>query len=183
MDLWPRGVAWTRAPSSNRAKFTGVIAQERMSRHERKLTLLEKESVPTSAVELLGDWEQAVSLPDPCRAVPGSLAERWAALADIFFADHPPTPANMVTWAAQAGWNISIREQLDFVAGVSMAGEAVGESDFAWVVSIHDQVVSFFRAEQSASGDLLYSFPDITTLECVLRRAAPGHTQIYFIVP
>ena len=183
MDLLPQGIAWSRDPGSNLAKLAAVIAAERQANHERALALLEVEGFPTTSVELLTEWEQDVGLPDPCRPLPGSLAERWAALADIFFADHPPTPANMVLWAAQAGWNVSIREQSDFVAGVSAAGDAVGELDFVWVVTVLDQVRTYFRTGQSTSGDPLWNFPDLTTLECVLRRATPAHTQVHFIVP
>jgi uncharacterized protein YmfQ (DUF2313 family) len=182
-DLLPRGLMWPRDLLSNLGKIVSVIAQERQIRHQRKLILLEIESVPTSAVELLPDWEKALGLPDPCLAAPTALAARQAAIADVFFADHPPTRVNMVRWAAQAGWNVTIREQRDFVAGVSMAGDAVGESDFVWAVTVLDQVRTYFRAGQSTSGDPLWDFPDLTTLECVLRRAAPGHTQVYFIVP
>jgi len=183
LDLLPQGIAWPRDPASNLGKLLGIAAGERQLRHERKLNLLDVEALPTASVELLTDWEQAAGLPDPCRPLPGSIAERWAALADVFFADHPPTPDNMVTWAAQAGWNIEIREQRDFVAGVSQIGDTVGESDFVWVVTILDQVIGYFMAGQSGSEDRLFTFPDIATLQCVLQRAAPAHTQIHFIVP
>jgi len=182
MDLLPQGIAWARDPESNLGRLLGVVAGERALRHDRKLTLLEVESFPTTSVELLAEWEQAAGLPDPCRALPGTLAERWADLADQFFADHPPTPENMIAWAARAGWNVEIREQRDFVAGVSMAGDAVGESDFVWIVTVLGQEIRWFRAGENASGDLLFTYPDLTTLECVLRRAAPAHTQIDFIV-
>jgi uncharacterized protein YmfQ (DUF2313 family) len=183
MDLLPQGIAWPRDPGSNLGKLLGVIADERQADHERALVLLEVEGFPTTSVELLPDWEQDVGLPDPCKPLPGSLAERWAALADIFFADHPPTPANMVLWASQAGWNVTIREQRDFVAGISQAGDAVGESDFVWVVTVLDQARTYFRPSQSTSGEPLWNFPDLSTLQCVLRRANPGHLQLYFIVP
>lgn len=181
--LLPRGLAWSRDPASNIGKVVSTIADERKANHDRALTLLDVESFPTFSVELLEEWERAAGLPDPCRAVPGTLAERHAELADVFFATHPPTPDNMVAWSAQAGWNIEIREQRDFVAGVSMAGDTVGECDFVWVVTILGEVVNYFRAGQNASGDLLFTFPDIATLECVLRRAAPAHTDLHFIVP
>jgi uncharacterized protein YmfQ (DUF2313 family) len=183
MDLWPLGIAWSRDPASNLTKLSGVIAQERQTRHERKLQLLDVEAVPTSSAELLPDWEQALGLPDPCRAVPGTRAERIAQLADVFFADHPPTPANMTAWALAAGWNITIREQRDFVAGVSMAGDAVGESDFTWVVTVLNQQQTFFIADRNFANDPLWTFPDLTTLQCVIRRAAPGHHRVFFILP
>lgn len=183
MDLLPPGLFWSRDPNSNLGKLVTLFATARQQRHQRKLILLDIESVPTSAVELLPDWEQALGLPDPCRPLPGTLAARWAAIADVFFADHPPTSDNMVAWAASAGWNVTIREQRDFVAGISMPGDAVGENDFTWVVTVLDQVIDYFRAAQGMSGDPLWSGPDLTTLECILRRAAPAHTQVYFIVP
>jgi uncharacterized protein YmfQ (DUF2313 family) len=64
-----------------------------------------------------------------------------------------------------------------------MAGDAVGESDFVWVVTVLGQTRTYFRAGQNTSGDPLWNFPDLTTLECVLRRASPAHTQLYFFVP
>src|SRR4051794_22688826 len=144
MDLMPQGLAWPRDLASNIGKLLGWVADERKRRHERALTLLEAEAVPTAAVELLPDWEQALGLPDPCRAAPGALGDRWAAVSDVFFGDHPPTPANMQQWAAQAGWDVSMREQRDFVAGVSMAGDVVGESDFAWVVTVNGVARTYF---------------------------------------
>jgi uncharacterized protein YmfQ (DUF2313 family) len=182
-DLLPEGLAWPRDPASNLGRLLGWVAEERERRHDRALNLLEVEVVPTTSQELLPDWEQALGLPDPCKPLPGTLGARWAAIADVFFADHPPTPENMVTWAAQAGWNVTIREQRDFVAGVSVAEDVIGESDFVWVVTILDQVIEFFRAEQASAEDLLFTFPDISTLQCVLRRAAPAHTQVLFVVP
>lgn len=182
-DLLPQGIAWPRDPSSNLGKIVGWIAESRRTRHDRALNLLEVEAVPTIAQELLTDWEQALGLPDPCKPLPGTLGERWAAIADRFFAEHDPTPDNMVAWAVQAGWNITIREQRDFVVGISMAEDVVGESDFVWVVSVLDQVISYFIAERGSGNDLLFTFPDIGTLQCVLRRAAPDHTQLLFIVP
>lgn len=183
IDLLPQGVAWSRDPASNLSGVMGVIAADRRDRHDRKLQLLDVDSFPTRAVELLPEWERSAGLPDPCRAAPGTLAERWADLADVFFAAHPPTPDNMTAWAAQAGWNIEIREQRDFVPGVSCPGDAVGECDFIWVVSVLGQEIRFFRAGENVGGDVLFTFPDLTTLECVLRRAAPAHTRVYFIVP
>lgn len=182
-DLLPQGIAWARETTSNLGKLLSVVAAERRQRHERALILLEVESFPSFAVELLEEWERAVGLPDPCRAAPGTLIERRSELIDRWFADHVPTPELMIELAEQAGWNITIREQLDFVAGISLSGQPVGESDFVWVVTVLDQVRTYFRAGQSTSGDPLWTYPDLSTLECVLRRANPGHLQLYFIVP
>lgn len=184
IGLLPRGDRlWTRDPDSNINKIATVLADERKAVNDRALQFLNVESFPTSAIELMAEWEQAAGLPDPCRPLPGTLADRWAALADVFFSEHDPTPENMEAWAASAGWNIDIREQRHFVPGVSMAGDVVGESDFVWIVSVLDQVIAFARAGLCSGGDALWTFPDLKTLECILRRAAPGHTQVYFIVP
>lgn len=182
MALLPRGRAWSRDPASTISGIMAVIAGERQQRHDRKVNLLEVEAFPTTSNELISDWETAAGLPDPCRAVPGTLAERYAALADQFFADHPPTPANMIAWSAQAGWTITIREQRHYVAGLSMAGDATGESDFVWEVTVHGEAIFYFHAGFNVAGDVLSTWPDLSTLECVLRRAAPAHTSLYFII-
>ena len=87
------------------------------------------------------------------------------------------------TWAALAGWNVTIREGGDFFPGLSAAGDPVSESDFIWVVTVLDQSLTYFRTGQSTSGDPLWTFPDLSTLECVLRRANPGHLDVFFVVP
>lgn len=181
--LLPAGRFWNPNSDSVIGRIIGVLAGERLSRHTQALAVLDTESVPTTSVQLLADWEQASGLPDPCIAAPSTLAQRWQALADVWFADHPPTPANMVAWALQAGWNISIREQTDFVADVSMAEEVVGESDFVWVVTVIGQEIIYFTADKNVGDDPLWVGPDLSTLECVLSRAAPAHTQVYFVVP
>lgn len=181
-DLLPQGRAWSRDPASNLGKLIAVIASERQLAHERALQLLETEAFPPTTAELLTDWERVAGLPDPCRAVPGTYGERIAELVDVLFADHVPTPAMMVALAARAGWNVTIREQRDFVAGISVAGDTVGESDFVWVVTVLDQSIDFFHAGGNVAGDPLWTFPDLSTLECVLRRAAQAHTRLYFIV-
>lgn len=182
--LMPPGpIVWPRDPDSRWGKLLGVLAEERRLRHERALQLLDVESFPSTGVELLAEWEQVAGLPDPCRPLPGTLAQRRAELVDQFFADHVPTKDLMLRLAVQAGWDIEIHEQQDFVAGLSMAGEPVGESDFVWIVYVLGQSIDFFRAGQNAAGDVLFTFPDISTLECVLRRASPAHCQVHFVVP
>jgi uncharacterized protein YmfQ (DUF2313 family) len=182
MDLLPQGRAWPREPQSNWGKLLGVASEERRLRHERALVLLDVESYPPFSVELLADWEQAAGLPDPCRPAPGTLAERRSELIDRLFADHVPTPALMIALAAQAGWHIEIKERRDFVAGISHAGDPVGESDFEWTVTVLDQSIDFFHAGRNVAGDPLWTFPDLSTLERVLRRANPAHLQLYFVV-
>ncbi len=182
--LMPPGpIVWPREPDSRWGKLLGVIAEERRQRHDRALVLLDGESFPTTALELLPEFEELAGLPDPCRPLPGTLAQRRAELVDQFFADHVPTRELMLKLAGQAGWNIEIHEQQDFVAGLSVAGEPVGESDFVWIVYVLGQSIDFFRAGQNAAGDVLFTFPDISTLECVLRRASPAHCRVHFVVP
>jgi len=182
--LMPPGpIVWPRDPASNWGGLLGVIAEERRQRHNRALVLLDSESFPTTALELLPEFEELAGLPDPCRPLPGTLAQRRAELVDQFFADHVPTRELLLKLAGQAGWNIEIHEQQDFVAGLSVAGEPVGESDFVWIVYVLGQSIEFFRAGQNAAGDVLFTFPDISTLECVLRRASPAHCQVHFVVP
>ena len=166
--LLPPGIAWSRDPTSNIGKIMGTIASERALNHTAKLALLDTESVPTSAQLLLADWEQSAGLPDPCRPLPGSIGQRWLALADIYFADHPPTPANMIAWAATAGWTITIREQTAFTADVSVGDEAAGEDDFTWVVTVGGQVIEYFMADKNSGGDPLWVGPDL--VESVGRR-------------
>lgn len=182
--LMPPGpIAWPRDLESRWGKLLGVVAAERRQRHDRALVLLEQESFPVTAVELLPEFERLVGLPDPCRPLPGTLAQRRSELVDQFFADHVPTKGLMIDLARKAGWEIEIHEQQDFVADLSMAEEPVGESDFVWIVTVLGQSVDFFRADQNATGDVLWTFPDISTLECVLRRANPAHCRVHFVVP
>jgi hypothetical protein len=63
VDLVPRGILWSRDRLSNFGKLISTIAQERQLRHQRKLILLQSESVPTTSVEgILKSVDWAIAL-------------------------------------------------------------------------------------------------------------------------
>lgn len=182
-DLLPRGQAWPREVETDLGRLIAAVAGERQRVHGRALQLLDFESFPGTAAELLPEWEEVAGLPDPCRPIPGTIAARRLAVTDTLFGAADPTPAFFIALAASLGYAIEIVERLAFVAGVSAAGDPVGEDDHEWEVVVGDQIVEFFTGGASAGGEPLWTFPDLDQLICLIRRAAPAHTRVTVTVP
>lgn len=182
-DLLPPGKAWPRDPSTSLGRIVETIAAERDRLHGRALQLLDYESFPGTAAEMLPEWEAVAGLPDPCRPIPGTVAARRLAVTDTLFGTADPTPAFFVALAASLGYAVEIRQGLTFVAGVSAAGDPVGEDDHVWEVIVGDQIVEFFIAGAGAGGEPLWTFPDLDQLICLIRRSAPAHTLVTVTVP
>jgi len=182
-DLLPPGKAWPRDRTSNIGRIVETIALERARVHGRALQLLDYESFPGTAAEMLPDWETVAGLPDPCRPLPGTAAARRLAVTDTLFGAADPTPPFFVALAASLGYEVEIRERLTFVAGVSAAGDPVGEDDHVWEVVVGDQIFEHFTAGASAAGEPLWTFPDLDQLICLIRRAAQAHTLVTVTVP
>src|SRR5580765_5218430 len=78
-SLLPLGQAWPRDDDSTLMKvvrgLTGIWGDIEI----RASKLLEMESDPRSAIELLPDWERNFGLPDPCYAEPQTIGQRQLA--------------------------------------------------------------------------------------------------------
>lgn len=191
--LLPPGPAWPRDEQAELTQLLQALADEFARVDRRSLDLVE-EMIPLTALELLGDWERAVGLPDPCSPVSDGVRERQLAIARKLAGVGGQSRPFFIELARAIGIEVEIEEYAPFGAG-SRAGQLL--YDDAWrhafaVVALSDSLLfgdesrvqaADFRAGESHVGDRLRSF-GAEDLECVIRRARPAHShaQIAYLV-
>lgn len=185
--LLPSGAAWR---GEMLGQLLHAFAEEPARLDGRAVALLE-EADPLTALELLPDWERAVGLPDPCTPISDSVRERQLAVARRLAGIGGQTRDFFVELAALVGLEVEVEEFQPFAAG-SLAGDPAYDDDwrFAFAIVVLPESlqavgaarvdIAFFTAGQSSAGDPLHSFGS-TSLECVVSRARPAHSEVIFI--
>lgn len=184
--LLPTGRAWPRDAGSVLMQLVRGVADE-LARIDGRASDLFEEVDPRTALELLPDWERVAGLPDACVPAPDSIAERQAALHLRLTSTGGQSRAWFIDRAATLGYAITIDEFRPFRAG-SRAGERIGGEAWAhsWRINVLPPATDtgqgfnlrYFRAG-SRAGERLVGFGSID-FECVMRRAAPAHTNLLF---
>lgn len=135
LRLLPPGPAITKAIASNVYKLMEGIGVEPARVHQRVLDLL-REAIPTTADELLGEWEALVGLPDAC-APATTLAERRALVGArlVGLGGHAPGDYEAVAEALLGDTLVSIEGEhfLPFTC-VSTCTDALYQDEWANVV-------------------------------------------------
>lgn len=186
-DLLPTGEAWSRDPDAalmqlvrGQAEIWGAVVDARAG------DLIEIESDPRYALELLGDWERAYGLPSPCIPVIQTVPERRQALVNRIREQGGQSRAFFIGVAASLGYAITITEYTAFQFGLSSFGGRRGRLNpgamrFCWTVRITGARLSRFRFGASSFGrDPFLSIRRAEDLECLFRRIKPAHTQLFF---
>lgn len=182
-QLLPVGAAWSREPDAVMTDLLDALAQEYARLDTRADALIDEADVRTS-LELLGDWERVLGLPNPCTAsvstTDGRRLAAWQALA--MQAGH--TRAFYVQLAASIGATIEIHEfdpAVDSYAPDLTPLLAVpGAYRFVWRVHVLSATDFWlFRAGFGRAGDRLQDGGALD-LECLINAAKPAHTSVIF---
>jgi uncharacterized protein YmfQ (DUF2313 family) len=166
----------------------------------RAADLLERESDPRQTVEMLDWWERAWGLPDPCLAIPQSVAERQIVLVNKMTMLGAQSRAFFMSFATAIGYTITIQEYAPFMVGVSRVGDTTyqntltggdnlhmrwqlgaPEMRFYWTIAIGGVSLTWFRVTKGQAGvdpHLRIGVPE--DLECIIHRYQPAHTQVIF---
>lgn len=186
--LLPTGPAFTRAADANLTRLISAFAEE-LARIDGRAGQLLDEADPATAFELLPDWERLLGLPDACNPANGSLRERRLAAAAKWAARGGQSRAYFTGLARLLGFEIDIVEYRPFESGKGAAGDPLGTevARFTWLVKVRPPsdsdgfTVRYFSCG-SAAGEPLKIFAG-GQLECLIRRAAPAHTNVLFSYP
>ncbi|MFP3944945.1 MAG: YmfQ family protein [Alphaproteobacteria bacterium] len=182
--LLPPGAAWPRHEGSNLAALMEALGEE-LARVDARGRVLLKEIDPRAASELIGEWESALGLPDPCTDPPETLAEQRTAAYRKYAVPGGQTIAYFLSIAGETGYtDVTIEEFRPFVCGLSECGVDSLDGDesvrHSWRVTVPDASVSFARAGAARAGDFLADIDQAEDLECVLRDLKPAHTNLIF---
>ena len=201
LNLLPTGQAWPRSRESTLVQTCDGLNQYWGYVDGRAADLLERESDPRAALELLPDWERNWALPDPCFSpMPLTVDDRHRILMLKMTLLGTPSRKFFTDWAAFLGYQIYITEYAPFMCGVSRCGDTsaeeiaaggdgyhmrwyVGPAEmrFYWTVHVMNARLTWFRCGAGQCGvDHLLTIGLAQDLECMIRRWEPAHTQVIF---
>ena len=183
LSLLPPGDAFSRDPDSNQAKAFEPAAAMFQEIQHRDIDLL-NEADPSTTFEMLGEWERAWGLPDPCTAAGTTIQERRAALVSKITGTGGQSITYYLGIAAALGYaGAEIEELRPSIVGVMRCGDNLGGGHDVrnyWRFLIPDPRVTYFRSGESQCGDLLGDIDRAEDLECLINRLKPAHTVVQF---
>ncbi|MGS1033322.1 putative phage tail protein [Burkholderia glumae] len=149
-----------------------------------KMSLRDSGGFPSTAVELLPEWEAALGLPDPCAGESPSLAQRQAQVVARFTNNGGASIAYFVNYAKTLGFDIGISEFTPFRAGQQAAGDSCGEEGWAhtWRINAPSTTINYFRASASTAGEPLATWGN-SVLLCEMNTLKPAHTLVIVANP
>ena len=176
LRLLPRGAVWPKALSALQPQAVAALmpVYQRLVARDNNLLV---DAFPSTAVELLAEWEATLGLPDPCAGPDATIAQRQAhVVARLTQAVGSSIPA-LVGFAAALGYAITITEFAPARADSLVADGPVYDPAwaFAWQVNAPGFVIKYFCADQSYADDPLETWAS-RVLQCELLRIAPAHT-------
>jgi uncharacterized protein YmfQ (DUF2313 family) len=172
--LLPAGPVWTRTPSSHLMKLVAGLAPS-LARPEAAMADLKREADPARAIDLLAEWEEALSIPDACAQSDLGLADRQARLVASLVPRGGQTPAYFVALAAAAGVGITIREYREEMhrVGESARPFAVGPDLVYGEDALFLWEVTFDRPRDALAREI----------ECRIRKRGPEQSDVFFTYP
>lgn len=179
--LLPPGQAFPRDPDTTLHDLLDGMSIE-LARLDSRARVLLQEANPTTAIELLPDWERVAGLPDKCSGVlEETLQGRRNALLTKLTSTGGQSPAYFVELAESLGYTVTIEEFRPFRAGMSVAGDALTNGPWAhtWLIRAPAASITEFRAGLSVAGERLRTWGN-DTLECKVNQLKPAHTIALF---
>ena len=179
-NLLPSGPAWPREPSAFVTKLLAAWAQE-LARIDARVDALIDEADPRTTLELLGEWEEMLGLPDPCAGESPTLQQRRSAVVAKLVNGGGQSEAFFIEFARALGYEISITTFRPARINEARCGEPCYGQDwiFAWSVDLPLTAVVFARVNQSVIGDPLSSWGN-DVIQCQLQGLKPAHTVLLF---
>ncbi|MBI3453378.1 MAG: DUF2313 domain-containing protein [Rhodospirillales bacterium] len=178
-DLLPRGWAWPRDPDATLTGFWRSIAEEFSRTGRRMGDLLDIESHPGAALEMLTDWERVAGLPDPCAGQAATLSERRNRLIQKLTARGGQSRQYYIDVAAVLGFEITITEFRPFTAN-SACDQPCRPDYWRYGWQVNAPAVRIYQMDcNSACNEPLRSWGN-QALECTIRRLKPAHSVVIF---
>lgn len=179
--LMPVGIIWTRSPDAVQTRVARALAHAYQRSDDDALGLLVG-AFPSTATMMLPEWEATLGLPDMCSIGEiDTIAKRQDAVVSKLISSGGQSIDYYTRIAAAMGYQITITEYRQAVAGMAVAGDAINgeEWPFVWLVTTPGTNISVALAGRTYCGDPLRSWGN-RQLECRLSAMAPSHTIVKF---
>lgn len=190
--LQRRGRAWQNAPhevtdDTVLRRFWRAVGAALKAANDR-LCALRAEFFCGSAAETLDWWRADYGLPDPCDPF-ADVCAKVRAVGDT-------TPAYATAAALPLGWVITISEEFIFAPQDSLVDHGFADAlicdalqGVVWRVAVDSASPAYVGfgssipyADNLYADRLLACDPDLSALECLLRRIAPAHVDLVFSI-
>jgi uncharacterized protein YmfQ (DUF2313 family) len=187
LRLLPPGRAWTRAPGSVLRGLLEGFGFE-FARTDKRSEDLLRESDPRETVEMLGDWERSLGLPDPCTGPLPTAEQRRSAIVARLIESAGQSPAFFVQVALALGFEVEVVEYRPAVVDEppvvdeAVIGDTLADFTdwaFTWDVVAENLEVTWATVDNASIGDPLAVWGN-DLLECTLTRLKPAHTLLRF---
>jgi uncharacterized protein YmfQ (DUF2313 family) len=179
LKLLPRGRAWRRDTDSVLVALLGALAPTYVRSNASANQLL-VDTLPTTTLNLLPEWEESLGIPDACTPTGQTVAQRQQAVSAKWAARGGQSQAYFIKLALTLGYVTTITQFTSFKVGMRVGLPIYGAAwDFAWQVNVPTYTPQYFRTGINSTGDALATFGS-TYLQCRLRALAPAHTTVIF---
>lgn len=179
LAVMPTGPIW---PRDLTGRWGGILlgSADELVRVRTATDVLLRELDPRTTFDMLGDWEQAYGLPDPCVAPPTTVEERRRRLLQLVTMKGSTRPRFLTALAYDLGFDVLLEEFEPATMGVSRTGDTIDGADWRWAILCHAPPTTLYPAYMGEShmGEYLLDFGE-ASLECVLRRHIPATSQAY----
>lgn len=178
--LLPSGRAWFKDPDSIQTKTLQGAAPTFVRQTARSNNLL-IDGFPSTANELLPEWEESLGLPDPCAGESPTLQQRRVQVVARFSSVGGQSSAYFVQFASDLGYEISTANYVPARASQARCGDADYSEDWAhaWSVQLPLSSVTYALAGQSTAGEPLAAWGN-AVLQCEFAALKPAQTTLLF---
>ncbi|PMQ04152.1 hypothetical protein DyAD56_15805 [Dyella sp. AD56] len=178
--LMPRGRAWSREPGSVQDQTIACFAPSYARNTQAAINLL-ADAFPSTALDLIPEWQETLGLPDPCAGPAPTLIQQRLQIVARLTATGGQSVPYFIGFAAALGYQVTITQYAPFRCGQSRAGQQLGGTDwfFTWAINAPLNTITKFLAGQATAGEALGSWGN-AVLQCELQAAAPAHTVLQF---
>jgi uncharacterized protein YmfQ (DUF2313 family) len=169
LKLLPRGRAGAREAGSGISNtLTGFAAG--FQRLDAAAIFLLQGAFPSTAINLLTEWEATLGLPDPCAGVAPTIQQRQNQVVARLSQAAGQSVGFFVGFAAKLGFVITITE---FTGSTTLAN--------TWQVNVPASGIVYFTADQSYPEDPVDQVStNSLVLQCEFQRLKPAHTILNF---
>lgn len=178
--LLPIGDCWNSDPDSNLGKLLRAMAEE-FGRIDGRADVVIGEAFPSTASELLADWESQAGLPDACQSLATTVSARRANLARKITTEGGQSRDYYIAVAAAIGYTVTISDLMPYEAGHQFNGAEISASEwvFVWRVNAPATTTQVARCGTARCGDPIRKWGN-ELLECVIASLKPAHTHVLF---
>jgi len=179
--LLPTGRAWPRDVDSVQVRTTACLAPMYTRNAAAAIGLLVS-AFPSTATDLIPEWQETLGLPDPCAGEAATIAQQRQQIVARLTDGGGQSSTYFVQLAKALGYAITVTNDAPFRCGQSRAGQHVGGEEwfFVWAVHAPEFTVNPFLAGHSTAGESLGSFGN-AVLVCEFESRQPAHSVLQFV--